>query len=165
MKILARTLALTLALSALAGVALAQEATPPAPDWRWGVSIWGVSYHINRSIDYDETNLGLGVRYLFNQYFFAEVDALRDSNRGLVLPVSAGAEVRFASIGPCRVAAVAAVTVAYYQNLRTESDYYKIGPVPGASVTCGRAKTNVVVILSPSHDPIAALAASLTILF
>lgn len=158
MKVLALTIALA---AAFANVAAAQD----DPDRKWGVSIWGVSYHINRSIDYDEANFGLGVRYAFNRYFFTEVDALRDSNRGLVLPVSLGVEMGFATIGPCRLAAVAALTVAYYQNRRTESDYVKWGPVPGASVTCGRAKTNVIVILTPAHDPVAALAASLTILF
>jgi len=157
-----RRLALTIALvTFFVRAASAQEDA----ERRWGVSIWGVSYHINRSIDYDEANVGLGVRYLFNKYFFVEADALRDSNRGLVLPVSAGAELGFKSIGPCRLAAVAALTLAYYQNLRTESDYFKFGPVPGAAITCGRAKTNIVVILSPSRQPIAALAASLTILF
>ena len=158
MKVLTLTVALV---AMLATIASAQE----DGERKWGVSIWGVSYHVNRSIDYDEANFGLGVRYAFNRYFFNEVDALRDSNRGLVLPVSVGAEIGFASFGPCRIAAVAALTVAYYQNDRTQSDYVKWGPVPGASVTCGRAKTNVIVILSPSHEPVAALAASLTILF
>ena len=151
----------TAAVIGLSSLARAEDAPPYRS---WGLSIWGVSYHVNRSIDYDEANLGVGVRYYFTRYLFVEGDVLRNSNRGVVLPVSVGAEIGFGSVGKCGFAAVAAATVAYYRNPRTDSDYFKVGPVPGMAITCGRAKTNVVVILSPSHDPIAAIAASLTIL-
>ena len=66
----------------------------------WGLSIWGLSYHTNRSIDYDESNWGLGVRYYARPQWkwlgrnqdtrlFLEGDALRNSNGGIVLPLSA----------------------------------------------------------------------------
>ena len=57
---------------------------------RWGISIWGLSYHVDRSVDYNEDNWGLGVRYYLKpDRCFVEVDALRNSNRGLVVPASA----------------------------------------------------------------------------
>jgi len=130
----------------------------------WGITVWGLSYHVDQSIDYASANYGAGVRYYVARHVFVEGDVLRNSNRGVVLPASLGVEIPAGSIGACRAAVVGAVTLAYYQNLRTESDYFKGGPVPGLSFTCGRFKPNVVVILSPSHQPIAAIAASLTIL-
>ena len=111
-------------------------------------------------------NLGIGLRYYFNQHVFVEGDALRDSNRGLVLPVSAGAEIALISFGhTCRFGAVGALTLAYYQNPRTQSDYFKFGPVPGIVFGCGRAQANVVTILSPSGDLLAAVVGSLTLRF
>ena len=146
----------------LASHAVADE----APDLRWGVSIWGLSYHPPSTIDYAEVNLGIGLRYYFNRHVFVEADALRDSNRGLVLPVSAGAEISFISFKQtCRIAAVGALTLAYYQNTRTKSDYFKFGPVPGLVVGCRRVQANVVTILSPSAELLAAIVASLTIRF
>src|SRR5213596_1306694 len=82
------------------------------PDKRLGISIWGLSYHIDREIDFDEANFGLGLRYYFNHLFFAEVDALRNSNHGLAVPVSAGLDLKVASLGKtCALYAVAAGTV------------------------------------------------------
>jgi hypothetical protein len=136
------------------------------PPRRWGITIWGLSYHVNNSIDYAVDNWGLGVRYYFKPArFFVETDALRNSNRGLVVPISAGAEIGFASIGVCRFSALAALTAAYYQNPRKGGDEVKWGPVPGATIGCGRFKTNVLTILSNESEPLAAVVASLTILF
>ena len=133
---------------------------------RWGITFWGLSYHINKSIDYAASNWGLGVRYYIKpRHFFVEADALRNSNRGLVLPVSAGGEIGVGGIGVCHFSALAALTAAYYQNPRKNLDQVKWGPVPGLTIGCGRFKTNVLVILSPSSQPLAAIAASLTVLF
>ena len=135
-------------------------------DPRWGITIWGLSYHVNKSIDYASNNWGLGLRYYATRHFFFEGDALRNSNRGLVLPVSFGAELGMGTLfHACHVSAVGAATLAYYQNPRTGTNYYKVGPVPGAAFGCGRFKTNVVAVLSPSSQPLAAVAASLTVLF
>jgi hypothetical protein len=155
---------LTLAIGfvvALSSVAFADGERDP----RFGLSVWGLSYHFDRAIDYDEANVGLGLRYYFNRYVFVEGDALRNSNRGLVLPVSAGLELRVGSLwGACTVSAMGAATIAYYQNLRTGTDYFKVGPVPGVVFGCGRLRTNIVAILSRSRQqPLAAIAASLTI--
>ena len=133
---------------------------------RLGVTIWGLSYHINKSIDYEANNWGAGLRYYVSPHLFVEGDALRNSNRGIVLPVSFGGELRVASIGDaCHVSAMAALTLAFYQNLRTNSDYVKWGPVPGVSVHCGHFQPNVIAVLSPSNQLVAAVAASLTIRF
>jgi hypothetical protein len=146
-----------------------------AHDQQWGVSIWGLSYHTDRSVDYNELNWGLGLRYATpepwlgatgdNRLFF-EVDALRDSNRGLALPISAGAEFRIAPLpAGCKLFASAALTVAYYQYANRDTADIKVGPVPGISIGCGRVRTNVEIVLRKSSEPLAALTASLTILF
>ena len=138
----------------------------PDQDQRWGVTLWGLSYHANKSIDYAAGNYGLGLRfYPVKQYLFIEADALRNSNRGLVAPLSIGAEFRIVRIGACRLGGIAALTAAYYDNRRTDVTEIKVGPVPGLSVGCGRFKTNVLAILSKSDRPLAAVTASLTILF
>ena len=151
----------------LARPAAAQETDhTEEPPRHWGATIWGLSYHVNTTIDYAVANWGLGVRYYIKpQHFFVEADALRNSNRGLVVPVSAGAELGIGTVAACHFSALAALTAAYYQNPRKDLTQVKWGPVPGATVGCGRFKTNVMVILSPSSQPLAAIAASLTILF
>jgi hypothetical protein len=153
--------ALALLVTRLSSPALASE----DPDKRWGISIWGLSYHIDHEIDFDEANVGLGLRYYFNHLVFVEVDALRNSNRGLAVPVSAGLDFKVASLGQaCSLYAVAAGTVIYYQNRRTEREYIRAGPVPGVTLGCGRVKTNAIVVLKPSRQPVSVIAASLTIL-
>jgi hypothetical protein len=148
-------------------VALAPSAAAAdADDGRLGVTIWGLSYHVNNAIDYETNNWGAGLRYYVSRHLFVEGDALRNSNRGIVLPVSFGGELRIASIGDaCHISAMAAVTVAYYQNLRTASDYVKWGPVPGVSVRCGHFQPNVIAVLSKSDQILAAVVASATIRF
>jgi hypothetical protein len=125
-----------------------------------------LSYHINKSIDYEANNLGAGLRYYVSRHLFVEGDALRNSNRGIVLPVSFGGELPVASIGgACRISAMGALTVAFYQNLRTSSDYVKWGPVPGVSVRCGHFQPSVIAVLSPSNQLVAAVVASVTLRF
>jgi len=153
--------ALAILVTGFSSPALADE----PPDRRWGISIWGLSYHIDRAIDFDEANVGLGLRYYFSHLVFVEADALRNSNRGLAVPVSAGLDLKVASLGQaCDLYAVAAGTVVYYQNARTDREYFRAGPVPGVTLGCGRVKTNAIVVLRPSHQPVAVIAVSLTIL-
>jgi hypothetical protein len=135
------------------------------PDQRWGISIWGLSYHVDDEIDFDEANIGLGLRYYLHHRVFIELDALRNSNRGLAVPVSAGLDLKVASLGQaCNLYAVVAGTVIYYQNRRTEREYFRAGPVPGVTLGCGRVKTNAIIVLKPSRQPVSVIAASLTIL-
>ena len=155
---------LLVALAILIGFSSPALADEP-PDRRWGISIWGLSYHVDHEIDFDEANLGLGLRYYVNRRVFVEADALRNSNRGLAVPMSAGLDLKVASLGQaCTLYAVAAGTVVYYQNARTEREYFRAGPVPGVTLGCGRVKTNAIVVLRPSHQPVAVIAVSLTIL-
>src|SRR5947208_2999887 len=65
----------------------------------------------------------------------------------------------------CRASVVGALTLAYYQNLRTESDYFRFGPVPGFALRCGRIQPNVIAVLSPSTHILAAIVGSVTIMF
>ena len=153
--------ALAILVTALASPALAAG----DPDKRWGISIWGLSYHIDHEIDFDEANVGLGLRYYFTHRVFAEVDALRNSNGGLAVPVSVGLDFKITSLGhACNLYAVAAGTVVYYRNARTEREYFRAGPVPGVTLGCGRVKANAIIVLRPSHQPVAVIVASLTIL-
>ena len=152
-------------------------ATTYADDERWGISIWGLSYHVDRSVDYNEGNWGLGVRHYSrpewkwlgrsdDNRLFLEFDALRNSNRGLVLPLSGGAEYRIGVLpGGCRLFAVAALTLAYYQFPQKHTTEIKFGPVPGVAIGCGHLKTNVMAVLRKSSEPLAALTASVTIVF
>src|SRR5688500_2299537 len=135
------------------------------PDQRWGISIWGLSYHVDDEIDFNDANVGLGLRYYFNRLVFTEVDALRNSNGGLAVPLSVGLDLKVASLGrACSLYAVAAGAVVYYQNRRTEREYFRAGPVPGVTLGCGRVKTNAIIVLRPSRQPGAVIVASLTIL-
>lgn len=135
------------------------------PDQRWGISIWGISYHIDDTIDFDDANVGLGLRYYFNRLVFTEIDALRNSNGGLAVPLSVGLDLRVASLGQaCNLYAVAAGTVIYYQNRRTGREYVRAGPVPGVTLGCGRVKMNAIIVLRPSRQPVSVVVASLTIM-
>ena len=166
MKTRLRLTSISVAIACALTVAPRAAAADDNSEGRLGVTIWGLSYHINKSIDYEANNFGAGLRYYVSRHLFVEGDALRNSNRGIVLPVSFGGELPVASIGDaCHIAAMAALTVAFYQNLRTNSDYVKWGPVPGVSVRCGHFQPNVIAVLSPSNQLVAALVASLTIRF
>ena len=152
---------------ALLALTLIAAASPAHAAERWGLSIWGLSYHVDRSVDYNEDNWGLGVRYYFKpDRLFLEFDALRNSNRGLVLPLSLAAEFKVAPLpAGCKLFAVAALTAAYYQYPNRNTTDFKIGPVPGAAIGCGHVKGNVMAVLRKSSEPLAALTASLTIVF
>ena len=149
-----------------------------AQDSQWGITIWGRSYHTDRSVDYDENNWGLGLRY-YNKpdwhwlgrdednRLFAEADALRNSNRGLTVPLSLGGEFHIAPLpAGCRLFVVAALTAAYYQYPSRNIAVVKWGPVPGVAIGCGRHfRTNVMAVLRGESEPLAALTASVTIMF
>ena len=90
---------------------------------------------------------------------------MRNSNGGLAVPLSAALDLKVASFGRvCNLYAVAAGTVIYYQNRRTDREYFRAGPVPGVTLGCGRVKTNAIIVLRPSRQPVSVIVASLTIL-
>ncbi len=152
-------------------------ASTAAPAQAWGIDIWGLSYHVNRRIDYNETNWGLGVRRYARPSWkwlgdnshnrvFVDGDALQDSNRGLMLALSVGAEYELTRVpGGCRLFAVGALTVAHYANAITGVNDVRFGPVPGVAIGCGRIKVNSMAIFSPSTQPLAAVVAMMTIMF
>jgi hypothetical protein len=147
----------------------------PDADPQWAITAWGLSYHINRSVDYNESNWGLGLRYSRKPQWrwlgmnkdsrvFVEADALRNSNRGLVVPIAAGVQYRVAPIpGGCQFLAVGAVAFAYYRYPQRDLTDLKFGPVPGVAIRCGRVTTNMIAVLRKSSEPLAALTFSLTI--
>jgi len=148
-------------------VLLVRPSAARAEDERWGIAVWGLSYHVDRSVDYNEDNWGLGVRYYLKpDRWFVEADALRNSNRGLVLPLSLGLEFRIAPLpAGCGLSAVAALTAAYYQYPSQHRTDFKIGPVPGVAIGCGRVKGNIMAVLRKDSEPLAAITASVTIMF
>lgn len=156
--------------------ARAQSASAPALP-SWGISIWGASYHVDRQIDYTERNWGLGVRYYMRPNWtwlgknpqnrlFLEGDALRNSNRGLTMPVSAGVEFQIGpSWGHCRLFGVGMLVAAYYENERKDTHQIQVGPVPGLTIGCGPVRLNGIGIIRPARQPLAAIVSSITILF
>jgi hypothetical protein len=143
----------------------------------WGISIWGLSYHVDRSIDYNETNWGLGIRYYARPQWrwlgrdednrvFLEADALRNSHGGLAIPLSAGVEYEATTIsGRCRLFVVGALTLAYYQNRREDATELKFGPVPGLMISWGHVRTNIMVVLRAKKELLAAITGSMTLVF
>ncbi len=142
----------------------------------WGITIWGVSYHVDKSLDYNGQNWGAGVRHYSRPDWrwlgssaetrtFVEVDALKNSWDGLVLPVSAGVEYKVASLSDsCSLFAVAALTGAYYYNAVKDASSVRVGPVPGLVMGCGHVRSNAVFVLSPKSI-LGVIAGSWTIVF
>ena len=113
----------------------------------------------------------------YSEYDSNAIDALAELAHGgralelgigtgrIALPLSAGAEYRIGSaLGACKLFAVLALTLAYYQNAAKEKTELKFGPVPGIAVGCGRIHVNGSAVLS-SHAPLAAVVGSMTLLF
>jgi hypothetical protein len=142
---------------------------------QWGINIWGLSYHVDRSIDYEGNNWGVGVRYYVRPQWrwlgakrdsrvFLEADALRNSHKGLVLPFSAGAEYDIMTISSgCKLFALATFSLATYQIPRTGVTEIRFGPVPGVAISCGHIKVNTIAVLQPSWQPLAVIVGSITI--
>ena len=155
--------------------ALPRPSRPNVPG-NWGVTIWGVSYHIDKTREYNGQNWGLGVRHYSRPDWgwlgssrdtrtFVEIDALKNSWKGVVLPVSAGVEYKLASLSDtCSVYAVAMMTVAYYHNAVRDVSHVRAGPVPGVVMGCGRVRSNAVFVLSPKSI-LGVVAGSWTIVF
>ena len=143
----------------------------------WAINAWGLSYHVKEDSDYNDANLGAGVRCyarpewpLFGSRhenrLLLQLDAIRNSHKGLIVPASAGAEFRFASWRQrCGMFAMGALTFAYYDNPDRKKEYIKWGPVPGVAVGCGRLRANVIFVPSHSSQVIAVITASLTLVF
>jgi hypothetical protein len=146
------------------------------PCRKLGLNVWGVSYHVNRNTDYDEQNWGAGLtcygrpdlkwlgRDENNRVFF-EGDALINSWRGLVFPLSLGVDYTVKNFAACRLSFIAALTVAYYQLPDRGISEVRWGPLPGFALGCGHVRTNMILVPNPSKQPLAAVVASMSVLF
>lgn len=144
---------------------------------QWGINIWGLSYHVDKDIDYNATNWGIGVgcykrpewKWLGkseeNRVFF-QADTMINSYDGLLILASSGVEYKLKKISNgCKVFADIALTLAYYQNPVKEKNEVKFGPVPGLAIGCGNFKSSVIFVPSIDKNHLAAVVASATILF
>jgi hypothetical protein len=141
-----------------------------------GVDLWGLSNHLHhRDADYNDRNIGAGLRCYERPDWrllgrsqdnrtFLQIDALVDSHRGLLVPVSLGAEYLLRDLPDgCKLFAEGALTFSYYGSPTTSASGFRWGPVPGLVFGCGRVKANMMFVPSPSREVLAAIAASVTI--
>ena len=94
----------------------------------FGVNAWGLSFHVDHAMQYNEANWGLGLRCyarpewsLLGQNadnkIFLQADAMLNSHRGLVLPIGGGVEYKLGSLrSRCKLFFLGAVAIAYYQT-------------------------------------------------
>jgi hypothetical protein len=145
----------------------------------YALNLWGLSYHPDRSKGYNERNWGAGlscftrpdIPWLLlghdrdNRLVF-EADAMLNSWRGVVVPVSIGTSYRIKTFsGGCKLYVEAALTVAYYKNPEKDVRQVDWGPIPGVSLGCGNVRTNLMFVPSASSVPLAVAIASVSIVF
>jgi hypothetical protein len=182
MRAVAERIALAVVLLAWPTTSRAQDEIPTeakntiGPCRELAVNVWGVSYHVNRATDYKEKNWGTGLtcygrpdfKWLGhddrNRVFF-EGDLLINSWRGLVLPLSLGLDYTVKAFPACRLSFFGALTVAYYQLPDRGVSEVRWGPVPGFALGCGHIRSNLILVPSPSKQPLSALVASISVLF
>jgi len=170
MRAVASAIVLGVVLIAWPKGAHAQSESPAAhntlgPCRQLGLNVWGLSYHLNRQTAYDEQNWGAGLTCYGRPLFF-EGDALVNSWRGLVVPLSLGVDHTLWSVDACRLSFIGAVTVAYYQLPARGISEVRWGPLPGVSFGCGRIRTNVILVPNASkQQPLSAVVASMSVLF
>ncbi len=142
------------------------------------LNLWGLSYHPDRTKGYNEQNWGAGfscytrpnIPWLLgkgqdNRLVF-QGDAMLNSWRGLMVPISIGANYRVKTFASgCKLYFVAAMTVAYYNNPIKDVGEVDWGPIPGVSLGCGNIRTNMMLVPSASRVPLAVAIASMSIVF
>jgi hypothetical protein len=148
------------------------------PCQQMSLNLWGLSYHPDRSKGYNEQNWGAG----FSCYTHPDIpwllgkgqdnrlviqgDALLNSWRGLMVPLSIGANWRIKTFSDgCKLYFVTAMTVAYYNHPDTGVSEVDWGPIPGVSIGCGRIRTNMMLVPSASRVPLAVAIASMSFVF
>jgi hypothetical protein len=148
------------------------------PCREYGLNLWGLSFHPDRSKDYNERNWGAGlscytrpdIPWLLghnqdNRLVF-EGDAMLNSWRGVMVPLSIGTNYRVTTFsGGCKLYVVAALTVAYYNNPVRNVSEVDWGPIPGVSLGCGNIRTSMMLVPSTSKVPLAVAIASMSIVF
>jgi len=155
---------------------VARKPNTLGPCRQLGVNVWGASYHVNRNTEYDEQNWGAGLtcygrpnlKFLGrddNSQIFFEGDALINSWRGLVVPVSLGVDYTLKNFDRCRLSFIGAMTVAYYELPQKGISEVRWGPLPGFTVGCGHVQTKMILVPSPSRQPLSAVVASMSFVF
>src|SRR5258705_2110843 len=101
----------------------------------WAINVWGVSYHIKDNASYDDANVGAGVRCYARPNWpgfgrnrenrlLLQIDALRNSHKGLILPASAGGEIKVGALRrSLRLVALGALTFSYYDDPGRKNEY------------------------------------------
>ena len=154
------------------------DSSPHGPCQQLSLNLWGLSYHPDRAKGYNEHNWGAGLgcstrpnipwllgRDQENVLTF-EGDAMLNSWRGAMVPVSMGFSYHLQTFsGGCKLFAVAALTVAYYNNPITKISEVDWGPIPGVSFGCGHVRTNMMLVPSASRVPLAVAIASMSFVF
>ncbi len=169
-------LTMFLAVGMMAPRAAAQDAFPNEPSYFSTVDlhIWGLSYHIARDRGYNENNWGIGLRVQRRPPWewlgdrrttrvFLETDVMANSYGGVIVPTSIGLDYAIARSRRCALYMSGALTLAYYHKPTDDSTEFRYGPVPGFAVGCGRLKSNVVVLFSPSSQILDGFAGFITI--
>ena len=142
------------------------------------LNLWGLSYHPDRTKGYNEQNWGAGfscyshpdIPWLLGKgadnRLVLEGDAMLNSWRGLMVPLSLGVNYRMKTFSDgCKLYFVAAMTVAYYNNPIKNVSEIDWGPIPGLSLGCGKVRTNLMLVPSATQAPLAVAIASVAIVF
>ena len=142
------------------------------------LNLWGLSYHPDRSKGYNEQNWGAGfscysrpdIPWLLGRgsdnRLVIEGDAMLNSWRGLMVPLSVGANWKVKTFASgCKLYFVTAMTVAYYNDPQKNTSEVDWGPIPGVSFGCGTLRTNMMLVPSASKVPLAVAVASVSIVF
>jgi hypothetical protein len=148
------------------------------PCRQMSINLWGVSYHPDRTKGYNEQNWGAGfscyshpdIPWLLGKgvdnRLVIEGDAMLNSWRGLMVPLSVGANWRVKTFSSgCKMYFFTALTVAYYNNPIKNIGEVDWGPIPGVSLGCGNIRTNMMLVPSASRVPLAVAIASMSIVF
>ena len=162
----------------IAGATGGRDFAHDGPCGQMSLNLWGVSYHPDRTKGYNEQNWGAGfscythpnIPWLLgsgrDNRLVVEGDAMLNSWRGLMVPLSVGLNYRVKSFsGGCKLFFVTALTVAYYNDPHKNASEVDWGPIPGVSLGCGNIRTNMVLVPSASRVPLAVAIASVSVVF
>jgi hypothetical protein len=162
----------------IAGATGGRDIAHDGPCGQMSLNLWGLSYHPDRTKGYNEQNWGAGfscyahpkIPWLLgsgrDNRLVIEGDAMLNSWRGLIVPLSVGANYRVKTFsGGCKLFFVAAMTVAYYNDPVKNVSEVDWGPIPGVSLGCGNIRTNMTLVPSASKAPLSVAIASVSIVF
>jgi len=117
----------------------------------FGINIFGLSLHTDRSAGHNEVNPGVGLRYVFRQpaprwALFGETSIYYDSNRQWAKYVALGTSYRFAerwSVG---------AAIAYGQSRSYNDGKPFVAVIPGLAFEYRRVVYNTVLLPSGNAD-------------